>query len=80
MDKLKILLMCLYCCCNVSTIVNGYMVNEDDKFEFKMFENFGLTKEVFLHEQKLVKELTVLKELLSEELKTIRMQMNDFLR
>ncbi len=50
-------------------------INENNPFDFKMFENFGLTKDVFIREQKLIKDLRDLKGLLESELTLLKTKM-----
>ncbi len=50
-------------------------INENNPFDFKMFENFGLTKEVFIQEQKLIKDLKDLKGRLEGELSLLKSKM-----
>ena len=58
----------------------AFNANEDNRFEFRMFENFGLTQEIFVKEQALVSELRSLRELLTEELKMLRTQFKKNIR
>ena len=57
------------------TFSDGNGINENNPFDFKMFENFGLTKEVFIREQKLIKGLKDLKGLLEGELSLLKSKM-----
>jgi hypothetical protein len=41
-----------------------------------MFENFGLTKEVFIKEQEMVRELNTIRNLLETESKMLRSKIN----
>jgi hypothetical protein len=45
-----------------------------------MFENFGLTKEVFIKEQEAVKELRELRDLMQKELDVLRAQFKQISR
>ena len=59
---------------------NAYNANEDNRFEFRMFENFGLTQEIFLKEQAMVAELKSLRSLLAGELQMLRTNLKDIIR
>jgi len=63
----QVLFLLTFCDCNGN--------NENNPFDFKMFENFGLTKEVFIREQKLIKDLKDLKGLLEGELTLLKSKM-----
>ena len=63
----QVVFLLTFCDCNG--------INENNPFDFKMFENFGLTKEVFIREQKLIKDLKDLKGLLEGELSLLKSKM-----
>ena len=58
----------------------AYNANDDKKFEFRMFENFGLTQEIFVKEQVMVAKLRSVRDLLSAELKMFRTQLQKIIR
>ena len=52
--------------------VEGHGINDNNPFEFRMFENFGLTREVFIKEQEMVRDLKNYRNLLETEIKILR--------
>lgn len=65
MASLKLLILFLFrflCCCQC------FNVNDNgNRFEFRVFENFQVTKEIFLKEQKIVENLRSIRQTLRDE-------------
>ena len=79
--RIKPITMFIIVCCQFlifSKICESAGINDNNPFDFKMFENFGLTKEVFIKEHQMVRELKSLKKHLEAELKMLQSVMKEF--
>ena len=68
-------------CCQflmLTKICESAGINDNNPFDFRMFENFGLTREVFVKEHRMVQELKNLKAQMDEELKMLQSVMKKF--
>ena len=73
--------MFIIVCCKLfilTKICESAGINDNNPFDFKMFENFGLTQEVFIKEHQMVRELKSLKKHLEAELKMLQSVMKEF--
>ena len=68
----------IVCCqCSILTkLCESAGINDNNPFDFRMFENFGLTKEVFIKEHEMVQQLKNLRGQLEEELKMVQSAVN----
>ena len=63
----------------VSVVTNSKDLGKENNFDFLTFENFVLTKEIFVSEQKLVSEIKKLKSILEFNQNGIQKQLNSSL-